>query len=200
VAATCVARLSCSSVRPFSRAHSSGSHPVPFPPSPVTPRGRGVLVLSCSSQLLSAARAEREKGVRGDRRAQRRGKMRAWGGAKTDGGRRPDARVRPDVHALATPFRHALPPSAVSQQQRWHVHWHYYLKSSCVHLPTGMIDLLERTICPSLKSVRTEPVSCFLTLWSCLDVGMHPVLVVGRSAGVPGTRTVRHILLYIHSS
>jgi len=55
-------------------------------------------------------------------------------------------------------FRHPLAPSAVSQQQRWHVHWHYYLKSSCVSIHRlGSIDLLERTICPSLKSVRTEP-------------------------------------------
>jgi hypothetical protein len=61
----------------------------------------GMLGLSCSSRLLSAARAEREEGVRGDRRVQRQGEVCAWGGTKADGG---GLRVRPNVHALAMPF------------------------------------------------------------------------------------------------
>jgi hypothetical protein len=76
-------------------------------------RALGVLVPCYSSRLLSAARAEREDGVRGDRRVQRQGKVRAWGmakadevGAKVNGGGlrgRLDAHVHPNVWALTTP-------------------------------------------------------------------------------------------------
>ena len=48
---------------------------------------RGVLVLSCSSRFLSAARAKREEGVRAIDRRKDGGRMRAWGRAKVDGGR-----------------------------------------------------------------------------------------------------------------
>ena len=44
----------------------------------------GVLVLSCSSRFMSAARAEWEEGVRGDQRAQRWGEVRTWDGVKAN--------------------------------------------------------------------------------------------------------------------
>jgi hypothetical protein len=47
-------------------------------------RAGDMLVLNCSSQLLSAARIEREEEFRGDRRAQRQSEVRAWVG---EGGR-----------------------------------------------------------------------------------------------------------------
>jgi hypothetical protein len=68
----------------------------------------GVLVLSCSFRLLSATRAKREKGVKGNRWAQRQGEVRAWGGAKADGGRLHgclDMRVCLDIRTLATSIR-----------------------------------------------------------------------------------------------
>jgi hypothetical protein len=60
-------------------------------------RAWGVLILSYSSRLLSAARAEREEEVRGDRRAQRRVKSACVGRGEGGRGRatRASGRARP---------------------------------------------------------------------------------------------------------
>jgi hypothetical protein len=69
---------------------------------------RGMPILSYSSPLLSAARAERERrGLGTTGRHRDMGEVHARGGAKADGSGmrgRPDTRVRPDVRTLATPF------------------------------------------------------------------------------------------------
>jgi hypothetical protein len=64
-------------------------------------RARGMLVLRCTSRLLSAAPAKREEGVRGDRRAQRRGEGRQDQGKDGRGG-------CAGVRALATPFFYSI--------------------------------------------------------------------------------------------